>query len=250
MSTCICTRPAEGFLCRVCIRTLSHDLDTIADLWPESLTTLARLDVMPRTSGGKSKGGSSGVPLNLTASEARWVVESTIVTWLRDVAGDRIPDDVGTLPQACKWMSTYATMIGNLSQGPQLADEIGHARRVLERLVDRPKDRIVVAHCETCGKALSEEPGAYAAVCEACDEVVVVQAQRSKRVAKAQEKTVTKVDAVRVVAEAYRYRITTKTIARWIERKEITPDEDGLVKVADVLVATEKLIANRRSRVA
>lgn len=247
MNECPCSRPSEGFLCRACIATLRKGLDKIAEYWPESEVTLARQHVMPSNGGGnKIKGGAKGdgLPFHYGAARVRYEVEAGITTWLRDVAGDRIPDEVGTLEQACQWMSTYATMIGNLPQGLQVLDDVDRWHHQLERLIDRPRDRVIVAHCDVCGKGLAEEPGALSAVCEDCEVVVQVEPQQSSRIRGSLGKYVTKDVAVTAVAYFCRHRITTKTIARWVRNREVK-EHDGLVLVADVVAKTQEILAKR-----
>lgn len=243
--TCACGQPApNAYLCRKCIKKLEYDLTDLARFWPETSTTLARIDKVG-TGGGKAKGGHHGLPVNFTASEVRDIAQNTVVAWLRHFAGDRIPDDVRTIQQACQWLSRYLSAFVLLPESVEFADEMGYARHRVERLVDRRSEK-QTAECDVCSKTLTAEVDDWTATCKDCERVVDIPMQRAQKVLLAHEQRITREQAIRAAQMVYRVAITDKTFKRWTERGELRADEDGLYSAHTLLVLVEKIVAKRR----
>lgn len=236
--TCEKTAP-NGYLCTKCAAQLDRDFATIADLSIESGVTLTRTDRIG-TGGGKSKGGPAPLPVNHLAVLVRDEVRSSVSTWLRHLAGDRIPDDVRTVEQACRWMLTYSSAWLLLPEVGDFAQAMAMCAVRLRRLVDRAADRVVVGECDLCGQNLVAEPNALTAVCEPCEQVVDVSTARKVKITQAHLKPLTKDEAINAVAALHRMRITERTINRWIARGEVKPDADGLIPAGEVLFMAAK----------
>lgn len=248
MITCPCGAEVQSaYLCRVCVGRLRRDLRRIADLWPETEVVLTRQTVGPRGSKGKTTRGAKSTPLpyDETASETRWVVENTVTTWVRDIAGDTVPNGVSDVPSAARWLAEHAQQVAGQPQAPDAFAELEDAARSITRLVDRRTDR-VTAECGTCGKTLAAEPEDLTTICSACEVVVDIPAARAEKVMRAHRERITRAKAVAAAAQVYRVALTDRTFDRWAKRGDLRPDENGLYSVEELLVQVEKIVAKRR----
>jgi hypothetical protein len=210
----LCPRPGCGRLIHDqayvddrCEARLAADLRRVAAVAGEAMVTIAKLGRLG--AGGRRTEPSPPLPVNLAAAEHHDAAVNTLGTWARHVAEERgapLPT-VRTAPCA---HATCASRRLRVSQGPtcpgeppehptavlalwlvgQLrwlrhrpeADEaygdLADACQVLERVVDRPPDRIVVGQCP-CGAYLYAVRGAAQVTCGACGTPYAVDETRA-----------------------------------------------------------------------
>ncbi|RCV53484.1 hypothetical protein [Marinitenerispora sediminis] len=135
-----------------------HGLDVDLDI------TAARQGVGHRQPSGHVKASEAPIPVDLRATEARAVLRSTLVTWVRVILDDNHIDIHGptcrrcthwscgqirrsrppadTLPAMARWLRDRATWIRHAPYGPECVDEIVAAVREVRRVVDRPTRRV------------------------------------------------------------------------------------------------------------
>lgn len=160
-----CGTPTDGYLCHTHTTRLRAALRTTADLWPETLTALARLT---RTSTHTPRrAGDPPLPWDPHVSETRWVVTHTIHAWARVVADTRRvalpPDDI---PLTCAWLHHHTTWAAHQTWAADLHDEITTcAWRVLTPTVDRHPERTYLGPCPSCGRDLHAHPAATTTDC-------------------------------------------------------------------------------------
>lgn len=247
MTECPCGKPTTAYLCKTCRSRLEDDLQTIADYWPESHVTLTRQDRIG-AGGSKSTGGAHALPVNMAASEVRAHTQTVVVTWLRHLAGDRIPDDVHTIVEACRWMVMYSSAWVLLPEVTQLAEQIADAAHQLRRLVDRRADRIVVGTCDTCGSELTAPERSDEATCHPCERVVNVGAVRQARIDALMSYNGTSEEVAAYLTQMYGTRFTERTVERWVAQRRLDRNEVGLVAFARAVELGAQHAAPRRRR--
>jgi hypothetical protein len=165
-----CDRPAKsGGMCGACISELHRALDAVAELAAELDLTLSR-----QTPRGATAGRSSVVPLpyDPRASEAAYVLRSTLAGWVRALrdqnpdGDDDPPDD--TPPAMAAWLSQRLQRLVRHPAAPEAHGEITEAVRAARRVVDRPHEWQFAGYCD-CGAALYARPGAATVRCRGCD---------------------------------------------------------------------------------
>lgn len=247
MTTCPCGHPAKtAYLCRVCSGKLGRDLATIASLWRESAVTLTRTDKVGAGSAGASASRSHPLPVNMHASEVRDVVSNTVTTWLRDMAGDDIPDGVRSIPQACSWLRAELASIVLHPQSPVMSEEIEYAARIIERLVDRPEAPVYLGMHE-CGSDVWARSHEDYKTCD-CGLILDLEEMREAGRQRGRDEYATAA-TICGAARLYGVRITRQQISRWYRDGNLEGShrkrDDGRVmeyrvgKVIDLAMAVE-----------
>ncbi|WP_134324699.1 hypothetical protein [Cumulibacter soli] len=250
MTECPCGEPTtSGYLCRSCAKRLDEDLRQIAALWPESHTTLTRQDrVGP--GGSRGSGGAHGLPVSLAASETRDYVRLVVSTWLRHLAGDRTPEDVRTIAQACRWLELYSSAWLLLPEVIELAEQIADAAQRLRWLVDRRADRIVVGQCDVCGSDLTAYERSSEATCRPCERVVDVGSVRQARIDALMDYHGSDADVAELLTSMYGVAFTPATVGRWVDQRRLWRNGMGLVPFRRAVELGAQHAAPRRRRTA
>ena len=173
-----CTRPVQnGFLCTTCTNSLVDDLAKVEPLLIELEVTRTRQDRIGETSVRPSSG--TLLPWKEHASEAYWVLASTVLVWIRLVVeriGHDPVDPVGDDPASWSgWLLRHINGLRLLTMAGECADEIGNAIDLAVRAVDRPPTHVYVGPCGAtnpefeCDAELYALSGADTVICPMCD---------------------------------------------------------------------------------
>lgn len=256
VDTCGRSMPAVAAICGACQADLRRALAAVPDVARDLDLTLSRQT--SKTGGGRS----SVVPLvfDPRASEASYVLRSTIEAWTRAMA-EGVTRRTGPACRSCTHPScrllvysrgpgdTLAGMAGWLSAGlrrlarhpaaQEAAEEIVTAVAAAQRIVDRRPDRQFAGRCE-CGAVLYARPGASTVQCRDCDaDPVQVAGQLDQMRARVRDQLA---HAYGVAALLARLDIKApeSTIRRWAKQGRLIShgtDKRGrrLYRVGDVL---------------
>lgn len=165
-----CDRPMPGsrVICGACEADIARALNAVPGVCADLDVTLSRQT--SRTTAGRS----SVVPLpyDPRASEAGYVLRSTLAGWVRALRdqnpdGDDDPPD-GDPPAMAAWLSQRLQQLVRHPAAPEAHEEIVTAVRAAQRVVDRPQERRFAGYCD-CGAALYARPGAATVRCRDCD---------------------------------------------------------------------------------
>lgn len=222
MIVCPCGSEVQSaYICRTCTGRLRRDLQRLADLWGDSENVLTRQTATG--SGGKTGKGSTKtapLPFDANASEVRWMVENAVTTWVRDIAGDDIPDTVRDVPTAALWLSQNAQKIAGVPQGPEALDELTDTYRQIVRLVDRPESPVYLG-THACGSDVWAKSHHNYKTCD-CGEVLDLGEMRGQATLRARQVWAT---AREICAAAHMFDvpINKMMISRWYREGVIPP---------------------------
>lgn len=212
----------DGLLCGGCTTQLRKDLRQLADLLPDLEDMVAgRLKF---TTGGKIRGtGSTGLPFNEAASETRWAVSNTLLTWCRDLDLGDLYGQVRDDPADWAWwlLARIERIRGHAAAG-ELADEIGFCAGQVRRAVDRPLKRTGCGKCPVCGVDVWALGDDQTGVCKGCEAVLPVLTQQPERWEQAEQIPMRRRDLV----EAMRINglhVKPATLRQWVKRGHLTP---------------------------
>lgn len=169
-----CDRPTHDWtICSTCSATLERDLAEVPAYRAELETTLARQTSMGERHGGRS--AEKPLPYDPRASEALYILRSTLVGWVRvaveeddaDWPEDTLDAMAALLLSRMGWLRTHKA-------GAEAVDEIGAAMLLVRRTVDRPADRWYAGTCradhegQECPQELYARPWAHEFTCPTC----------------------------------------------------------------------------------
>lgn len=220
MTTCPCgTDTTTGWVCRVCVGRLRRDMERLAELWPETVTVLARQTATGSGAKVSTTGKERPLPFDDNASEVRWLVENTITTWTRDLAGDQTPDGVHDVPSACLWLAHSAQRVAGTQEGPDALDELRDALRQVVRLVDRPESPIYLG-VHDCGSDVWAKSHRLYQMCAGCEVTLDLDALRAESFNRARD-TFAPARVIVDTAKMYGVRISKQQISRWAAHDEV-----------------------------
>jgi hypothetical protein len=194
----------NGFLCRTCTDKLRGDLSAVPWLLEDLEVTICRLDKLHDPTG--RSGGEKPLPIRLHAMEARRDLNTTLASWAVHIAGrlgglDR--DTIWTeLRLAAYLLRNLNTILTDPNAG-MIADEVGYARRMAQKTIDKPEPRVFVGPCEFCEMDMYAHPSAAEVVCknpDCGDEPYPIEARRRWLLGKAQDQLLTAIDMSRALA--------------------------------------------------
>lgn len=170
MSECTrCTAPADDtFLCKTCLIALRIDLGDVPALLGELDVTACRLDHIT-SSGAHRGGGEQPLPYKPQATEAIWVLHTTLTAWTVDLGGSR-----DTSADMARWLYSRLDVIRLRPDADQIHDELTYAIREARRVIDRPTDRrMFLGRCgaptrSACAEELHGLPWQDSVSCPAC----------------------------------------------------------------------------------
>ncbi|MEV4320973.1 hypothetical protein AB0J37_01940 [Microbispora rosea] len=246
-----CGRPVpdNAYVCPGCASGLHEHLVrvTAGGLADELDTALAR---QTKLGGGGGGGGgrSDEQPLafGYAASEAIWVLRSTLVGWVRALEGDAVrpigpicrtacphgscrliarrdvPAD--TLPDMAGWLAYRVETLRHLPEGPGAVDELVAAIVNAEAVVWPSGDHVYVGPCAgqldggaPCGADLYAPPGAAQVTCRACGATYRVHQRRQWLLEEAEDVLGTATEIARAVTNLGR-PVTPERIRQWAHR--------------------------------
>jgi hypothetical protein len=172
----------NGFLCTTCTESLADDLTKIEAVLAELEVTRTRQDKIGE--GGVRSAHGTVLPWKEHASEAYWVLASTVLVWIRLVVekiGHDPADPVGDDPASWSgWLARHINGLRLLPVAGECADEIGNALDLAQHAIDRPPVLVFVGPCGAalaqpeedgateCQAELYAHSGADAVACRAC----------------------------------------------------------------------------------
>lgn len=162
-----CDRPMPGsrVICGACEADIARALNAVPGLTADLDVTLARQT--SRTTAGRS--AVVPLPFDPRASEAAWVLRSTLAGWVRQLQEHRPEPWPADTPQdMAAWLSARLQRLVRHPAAPEAHGEITEAVRAAQRVVDRPQERRFAGYCD-CGAALYARPGAATVRCRDCD---------------------------------------------------------------------------------
>lgn len=159
-----CARPMPdtAYCCGICADQLARELTAAADLMPELITTVARLDRIGQEGRGS---GENPLPVNLEAAEAEAAITNTFTTWARHVSGER-GKDIDSDP--ARWLAGHLGWLRYRQEATEAFDELTYACRLLRRTIDLPVPRWYAGPC-ACGTDLYAASQATTVRCRDCN---------------------------------------------------------------------------------
>lgn len=225
----LCARPSgdDAYACTACAETTRAALHRITDGLDEDLTiTLAKQGTKPEnTGGGRTKASEAPLPLDLRAAEARSILRSTLVTWVRlihdETGRGSLPAD--TLPAMAAWLEPLTGWLRHRDYGPEALDELTTAVAQALRAIDTPQRRVFVCQCR-CGEYVYAREDAPAATCPEteCGTVWGVREQREWMGEYVEGHLLGAADMARAVSRPGD-PVSASTIRSWARRRKITP---------------------------
>jgi len=157
--------PGSRVICGACEADIARALNAVPGLTADLDVTLARQT--SRTTAGRS--AVVPLPFDPRASEAAWVLRSTLAGWVRQLQEHRPEPWPADTPQdMAAWLSVRLQRLVRHPAAPEAHGEITEAVRAAQRVVDRPQERRFAGYCD-CGAALYARPGAATVRCRDCD---------------------------------------------------------------------------------
>jgi hypothetical protein len=190
-----CSFPAHnGFLCRNCTDTLKGDLTAIPWLLEDLEVTITRQDRLSDPSG--RSGDEHPLPIRINAMEARRDLGATLAAWAMHIAGRLDGLDRDTIWTELRLANYLLDHVGTILTDPaagQIADEIGNAKGLAMRTIDKPQPRVFVGPCEDCDKDLYARPSAAEVECKTpdCGAIYPIEARRRWLLGKAEDHLLT-----------------------------------------------------------
>lgn len=257
-----CGRPTETMLCADCVRQLVADLRALVDggrdasgalragLLAELDTTAARQHVLGDPVGVRSRAAETPLPYHPAAVELRWTVDNTVTTWARDVAETNGHVAAWTsVADAAAWLARRHRELARHPAADELADEIGHVVTQVRAVIDRPRERVYLGPCETCGADLYALPQASVVDCR-CGERVDVRERRDWLLDVVEQRLATASEISRALPTLVNAPVTASMVRGYAKRGRIMAqgtDQRGmpLYRIGDVIaLVTRRLAVN------
>lgn len=245
----VCQSPVDANLCVPCGRDLEQHLHNIESLAAEIVVTYLRQGRTTRDI--PIRGGERPLPWDERASEVTGILNNTLSTWARLISEERSTEQhpielpaVDRRHQAARlahWITEHIEWVRHQDWAGEMHDEIGHAARLLTRLVDRPADRQYLGPCSPpdCETEIYCRPGATSVVCPTCHGEHDV-AQRREWLLMAVEDQLASATDIAVALSHFGQGIKAPRIWQWAKRGRIVSHGDDrrgrpLYRVGDVL---------------
>jgi len=214
--------PGTATICGACSADLGRALQSVRWLAAELETTLSRQT--SKTGGGRS--AETPLPFDPRASEAAYVLRSTLVAWTRVLAeqtGDPWPED--SCESMAAWLSERLSWLVRHPAATEAHGEILAAVRDAQRVVDRPPGYLYAGPCDGCGYALYAKPGASAAHCRTpdCEAGPADVADRREWMREECKDLLGSPSYVAMVCTGLGAPVSPSTVRVWISRKKILP---------------------------
>jgi hypothetical protein len=216
-----CDRPARsGLLCGACQAELQRALDGVPEVLGDLDVTLSRQTSRMGRGGG---GNSTPLPYDRRASEAGYVLRSTLVGWVRvlqEARPEEWPDD--TAQAMARWLSTRLERLVRHPAAPEAHGEITTAVRAAQRAVDRAPERLYAGPCPECETSLHVRPGATRTTCRECGTGINVTERRQWMRDQCEDLLGTPSE-VSAICAGLGVTVSPSTIRVWVSRKKLFP---------------------------
>lgn len=234
----------NGYLCRNCTDTLKGDLAAIPWLLDDLEVTITRQDRLSDPSG--RSGDEHPLPIRINAMEARRDLNATLAAWAMHIAGRLDGLDRDTIWTELRLANYLLDHVGTILTDPaagQIADEIGNARGLAQRTIDKPPIRVFVGPCDDCGKDLYARPSAAEVECKnpECGAVYPIEARRRWLLGKAEDQLLPATEMSRALSGLLQKPITGAMLRGYARRGRLTPHpplpnrpKEPLYRVGDV----------------
>lgn len=180
----MCDKPSgDGIICRECHGKMRRLLAEIPALFDE-LDTAMRKEAKFAPQGDKisNRNTHPPMPLDVTAMEARDVLESKLTLWADDLARDSEVSHRAALSPlwASSWLLANAERIRTFEPAGDMWDELSSARATAVYVIDRPMERRYLGECHyehvdedgttypVCGSTLWGREGEDELTCKDC----------------------------------------------------------------------------------
>jgi hypothetical protein len=180
------------------------------------------------------------MPYHVGASEARVIVESTIVGWaarLAEVNKHLTPPSM-TVEAAAAWMARLPALIALLPEAGYLVDEVCYATAYAVKAIDRAPDRVYVGPCE-CGTTLYAIGDRDVVRCPDCAMAWEVAERRRWMMGYVSEQVLTAAEISRALPSWLGIAVTPARIRGYAHRGKLTVrawrHERAAYRVGDVL---------------
>lgn len=173
MADCaICERPVPdtAYACSGCGDKAREHLDQITDL-AEPARDVAH--GQSRRGPAVAGSGSSGLPINLSATARLDAITNNLIGWVRAVAddkGDTIQPTGEPIADSARYLAGHTGWMRYQQWAAEAFADFAAAGRVLRGIIDRPSDRRYLGPCDhdDCPADLYAPHGAAVATCRTC----------------------------------------------------------------------------------
>jgi hypothetical protein len=179
--------------------------------------------------------------------EARRDLNTTLASWAMHIAGrlEGLSKDIiwTELRLANYLLDNLNTILTDPAAGV-IADEIGYARHVAQRTIDKPTPRVYAGPCEDCGKDLYAHPSAAEVECKTpdCGAQYPIEARRRWLLGKAEDQLLTAAEMSRALPRLLGKPLTSAMLRGYAHRGRLTQHpplprrpREPLYRVGDVL---------------
>lgn len=237
---------ADRYVCRGCTGRLRGLLTDLAGLMDDLDTALTRQSRFTRAANLHRAGAEEPLPFAIGASEAGYVIRSTILAhtaWITQVRGH-------TMPRTWRELGTYLTSatdwVARHPDGPDIVDELTAALRQARWAIDRPADRRYLGLCQNvradntgCHQPLFARVDQPAVKCRRCHHTWDTADLQAELRARIENHQLPAVDAARLLAEVG-VLVDVRTIRQWKRRRHLEPSGhtvkgQPLYRIGDIL---------------
>jgi hypothetical protein len=235
----------NGFLCRTCTDRLKGDLTAVPWLLEDLEVTITRQDRLFDPS-GRSSNDERPLPIRLHAMEARRDLNTTLASWAMHIAGrlEGLEGDGWTeLRLAAFLLDNLNTILTDPAAG-MIADEIGYARNMAQRAIDKPEPRVYAGPCEVCEMDMYARPSAAEVACKNpdCGAIYPIEARRRWLLGKAEDQLLTAIGLSRALPGLLGQPLTADMVKGYARRGRLAQHpplpkrpRDPLYRVGDVI---------------
>ena len=201
-------------------------------------------------SGGRTGGRSASVPLplDLGAVSARIELRNALARWVGELnlgPGGTVlsgwPADTITAMGA--WMLDRLQVIRGHAQAADIKRDVCSAVGQARRVINAPaSSQQLVGRCDVCGGDIYAAPSSDMGACRSCERVVTgVAVRRGAMLSAAEDKLVTKREALSVLPSMYGVEVSDTRFRKWVSRGRLSvsgcdvASRVELFRVADLL---------------
>lgn len=244
---CVCGRPLAGdAICQGCAYSLQVALGDISSYWCDLDNVKGR-----RTRYGATGGRGGDKPLPVDARFLGWdadgtrlqdAVKNTMGTWARIVLDERPVltgpthpaclhitcsqlnrsrpprDDVASV---CRYLLGQSDWIKTQHWAGEILDEMLDTASQMQRMVDRPADKLFVGYCTEDDEPLHARIGAPSTKCRVCEKEFGVEASRDAMWVEAQDRLATASEIARAISWLGKESVSAERIRKWVERDRL-----------------------------